>query len=130
MLEHFTEPVEERLEQLLARLTRDRYHDVKLERNLSIKAMQSGDVAVPSTSDLSTGARGQLALALRLAVADYLSIDEPHPVILDDALVHFDEERLSDALELLREFSERRQVIYLTCHDYLSKIEGANIISM
>jgi len=130
VLERFTEPVEERLEQLLSRLTRDRYHDVKLERNLSIKAMQSGDVAVPSTSDLSTGARGQLALALRLAVADYLSVDEPHTVILDDALVHFDEERRSDALELLSEFSERHQVIYLTCHDYLAEIEGANVIAM
>ena len=130
VLEHFTEPVEKRVVELLGRLTRDRYRDVKLEGNLSVKTLQSANVVVPGTNDLSTGARGQLALALRLAIADYLSVDEPHPIILDDALVHFDEERRSDALELLREFSTRHQVIYLTCHDYLSGIDGANMIEM
>ena len=37
------------------------------------------------------------------------------PLILDDALVRFDDARLEAALTLLREEAEHRQVILFTC---------------
>ena len=60
---------------------------------------------------LSRGTRDQLYLALRLA----LSEDSDCPLILDDALLTFDDERTGLALDFLRELSETRQILLFTC---------------
>ena len=52
-------------------------------------------------------------LALRLAVAEELTPEAP--LVLDDALVRFDDKRLKVALEILREAAENKQVILFTC---------------
>ena len=57
----------------------------------------------------------QLYLALRLAICDLLLPD--CPIILDDALVYFDDERLRVALEVLRELGGQRQILLFTCTD-------------
>jgi uncharacterized protein YhaN len=55
----------------------------------------------------------QLYLALRLAVAESLT---PHaPLILDDALVRFDDERLRLAMDILQAEAVSKQVILFTC---------------
>ena len=61
----------------------------------------------------SDGTVDQLYLALRLAVAEALTPEAP--LVLDDALVRFDDTRLQEAMALLREESERRQVIVFSC---------------
>ena len=61
----------------------------------------------------SDGTVDQLYLALRLAVAEELT---PHaPLVLDDALVRFDDQRLAAALEVLGEISQTRQILLFTC---------------
>jgi uncharacterized protein YhaN len=55
----------------------------------------------------------QLYLALRLAVAESLTPNAP--LILDDALVRFDDERLRLAMELLKQEAAKKQVILFTC---------------
>ena len=68
---------------------------------------------------LSLGAQTLLYLALRLATVE----DQAEtrgirlPVILDDVLVGLDDERAERCLEVLAEFSERHQMILLTCHE-------------
>ena len=53
---------------------------------------------------------------MRLAVCDLvLPGEDPAPLILDDALVNFDDERLSLALKLLQDLSSRRQILLFTC---------------
>ena len=42
---------------------------------------------------------------------------EALPLILDDALANFDDERMARAMELLRRIAQSRQVILFTCHD-------------
>ena len=66
-----------------------------------------------STLWRSDGTVDQLYLALRLAVAEELTADAP--LILDDALVRFDDTRLQAALEILQQFAENKQVILFTC---------------
>jgi len=66
---------------------------------------------------LSDGTRDQLYLALRIAsIERHLDVGEPMPFILDDILVHFDDERAKLALELLGELGERTQVLFFTHH--------------
>jgi uncharacterized protein YhaN len=64
---------------------------------------------------VSQGARDQIYLAVRLALVELMSRGEPQPVFLDDPFVHFDPERRERALELVREFAAKRQVVIFTC---------------
>jgi uncharacterized protein YhaN len=72
----------------------------------------SGDDAVPA--QLSQGARDQLAVALRLAVADLLAADVALPLVFDDPFLNWDEERSARLADALRELARERQVLVLT----------------
>jgi hypothetical protein len=66
-------------------------------------------------AELSEGTQYQLYFALRLAtLRRYLEEHEAVPLILDDALIHFDEVRLQAAFGVLGEFAEKSQVLYFT----------------
>ena len=67
---------------------------------------------------LSHGAGGSLALALRLAMAEAYLVGGPGFIMLDDPLVNLDKDRMAEAADILRKFSERSQVIFFTCHDH------------
>ena len=65
----------------------------------------------------SVGARHQIYLAVRLALADYLSSEMRMPVILDDPFATSDDERFLSGMRFLcREFRKNHQLIILTCH--------------
>ena len=99
-------------------LTDGRYDGVEVARDLSARAQPEGDAVSRGTDSLSAGASDQLYLALRLAVCELaLPEEEPCPMILDDALVNFDEQRLVRALELIRKIAERRQVLLFSCQE-------------
>ena len=61
----------------------------------------------------------------------YLPADKRVPLILDDALVTFDDERLHAALDYLLEESQRRQILLFTCQkremDYLEGRENVTV---
>ena len=64
---------------------------------------------------LSDGARDQLYLALRLASLErFAERNEPMPLVLDDVLIHFDEQRARAALAVLADFSATAQVLFFT----------------
>ena len=70
---------------------------------------------------LSTGSRAQLYLSFRLAMADQDAKNKRGglkiPLICDDSLVHFDDERAEATLPILKKIAEEnRQVILFTCH--------------
>ena len=66
---------------------------------------------------LSSGARDQLHLAVRLAISEYLSREESLPILIDDCFATSDDGRARSAMNLLIEqFSEHHQVILVTCH--------------
>ncbi len=63
---------------------------------------------------LSKGTLDQLALCYKIALYYVLNPSDPLPLILDNFLIRFDEERLSKAAKLLTEVAKERQVIVLT----------------
>lgn len=67
---------------------------------------------------LSQGGGGALALAVRLAMAEAYLGEGNGFIMLDDPLVHFDLERMTEAAAIIRQFSSRSQVLYFTCHDH------------
>ena len=74
----------------------------------------------PQTGDfetLSFGAREQMGVISRLAYADLLKeAGRPTLIILDDALVHSDAQRLGQMKRVLFDAAQRHQVLLFTCH--------------
>ena len=66
---------------------------------------------------LSFGAREQMGVIVRLAYADLLqAAGRPTLLVLDDALVHSDAERLAAMKRVLFDAAQRHQVLLFTCH--------------
>ncbi len=70
------------------------------------------------TTGLSEGTRDQLYLGLRMAALSVQagSATLPLPLVLDDVLVHFDDERAAAALRLFGELAPTVEIVYLTHH--------------
>ena len=109
-----------RAAEIFSKITAGRYQKVLLSRDLSLETDSEG--AQRSVQLLSQGAADQLYLAVRLAICDLVLPEDKHvPLILDDALLTFDDDRLHAALDYLLEESEKRQILLFTCQ----KREGA-----
>jgi uncharacterized protein YhaN len=66
---------------------------------------------------MSDGTRDQLFLAMRFAFVDqHLTQSHPLPLIMDDILVHFDDDRTRATLEILHSFAGKTQILYFTHH--------------
>ena len=84
---------------------------------------QGTEVGVQGMSD---GTRDQLYLALRLAAIErHQKRHEPMPVILDDLLVTFDDQRARAILPILRDFGRKTQVMLFTHHRHLVELARA-----
>ncbi len=64
----------------------------------------------------SAGQTDSVLLCMRMALVDALFREAQPFVILDDPFVNLDETHLPQALSLLSQLSETRQILYLTCH--------------
>jgi uncharacterized protein YhaN len=72
---------------------------------------------------MSEGTRDQLFLALRLAaLAESARAQEPYPLVLDDLLMTFDDDRARAALTILGELAEEVQVLVFAHHEHLRAI--------
>jgi len=67
--------------------------------------------------ELSVGAREQMGVVARLAYADLLqAAGKPTLLILDDALVNTDQERLAQMKRVLYDAAARHQILIFSCH--------------
>ena len=109
----FAPRISREAQQLLSRLTGGKYNRLLLEADFSLLSGASREDTLRSAQWRSDGTMDQLYLALRLSTAQALTPEAP--LILDDALVRFDDQRLEAAMEVLRELADTRQVIVFTC---------------
>ena len=123
MRSRFSPELNRKASAYLARLTGNRYDKVCLTREMEAGAEETDGVVTRDVLSLSTGTADQLWLAVRLAVCDLaLPEDDPCPLVLDDALSNFDDDRVLLALRLLKEISHRRQIILFSCHSKESEL--------
>ena len=100
----------------MSAVTGGRYADVLINRDFSAMTRISDDTVSRRAEYLSAGTLDIMYLAVRLAVCELALPDgEPCPLILDDALVNLDDERLEQAMKLLGEIAKERQVILFSC---------------
>ncbi len=112
-----TPKLSSRTAELFSRMTGSRYDAILLDKELRAAARPVGDSVSREASFLSAGTIDQLYLSVRLAICELALPEEKRcPVILDDALVNFDDERCRNALRVLKELSEERQILLFSCH--------------
>ena len=116
----FAPRISKRAQELFSKLTGGRYQQITLGEDLSLSARTESEDTLRSSQWRSDGTVDQLYLALRLAVAEELTPDAP--LVLDDALVRFDDQRLKLALDILKESAENKQVIVFTCQGREGKL--------
>ncbi len=109
----FAPRITKQAQKLLSRMTDGRYHSVTMRDDFSLQAGAGQEETLHDALWRSDGTMDQLYLALRLAVAEELTPEVP--LILDDALVRFDDERMSAAVRILKELSVSRQILCFTC---------------
>ena len=130
----FSPTLSRRAGEIFSELTGGQYREVLLDEALHASA--SGEDGIPRSAEvLSRGGADQLYLAVRLAICEQvLPADKPVPLILDDALVHFDEKRMAAALDWLCRAARERQILLFTCQNreavYLQKSENVHIIAL
>ncbi|MEO7797442.1 MAG: AAA family ATPase [Opitutaceae bacterium] len=109
-------PLEQRLTAAFAELTGDRAREVFLDEHLQIAGIGRTRAESHAFDLLSQGAKEQLLLCLRIAVAQELATAEPQVLILDDVLVNTDRVRQERILDVLGAHASRLQILILTCH--------------
>jgi hypothetical protein len=109
-------PVRERVRPYLKLIQPD--SDIVLnEETMEIESFVRNGRIEPFTG-LSVGAREQVAVITRLALAEMLvGAGQPSAVILDDALVNTDEGRLERMHLVLQKASDALQILVLTCRE-------------
>ncbi len=115
--EGIAEPVSQRASEILAEIMGRRHADLTLSSdfsNTTIRPVAAGREA--DIQQMSGGEREQIALSVRLALAEHLTTAERHLVVLDDVLLNTDEPTLGRILNFLEQKKERFQVAILTCH--------------
>ncbi len=95
----------------IASLTAGRYGELALGPQLDATGIDMGG-SERGFGALSVGTREQIALVLRLAIAEALGTF----VVLDDQLTQTDDTRMAWTRRLLAQVAEGAQVIVLTCH--------------
>ena len=104
----------------LAEVTNGAYKELRISRDLGIT------VRIPQTEALrerperrlSRGTVDQIYLALRLALVEGLSRNgERIPMLLDDPLANYDDDRLMRAMEVLKQVGQKHQILFFTCHE-------------
>ena len=117
MQERFSPALNRQAGAWMEKLTGGRYASVSLSRELEASAARPEEVLPRRALALSQGTADQLYLAVRLAVSQLcLPQEDPAPLVLDDALASFDDERLGLALDCLARLGEERQILLFTCH--------------
>jgi uncharacterized protein YhaN len=94
--------------------------EIALDETLQISSVRRGGMGEEPFEQLSEGTREQIAILVRLALAELLrDRGLPAVVVLDDALVFADDLRMQRMFRILERAAERLQILVLTCRERL-----------
>ncbi len=123
-------PVLDRASGLFAQLTLGSFKGLKVDYDdhdqSLLRAVRPGGTETVGIAGLSEGSADQLYLALRLASLEaYLESHEPIPLVIDDILIQFDDDRATAALRALAKLSRRTQIVLFSHHEHLCRLAQA-----
>ena len=131
----FSPELGRRAAEIFADMTGSPWSHILLDREFRLSAEADSDPTRRSVQLLSSGTADQLYLAVRLAICEMvLPAEQNAPLILDDALLTFDDERLHKTLDYLVRLGEQRQILLFSCQsreaDYLASRSGVHILNL
>ena len=106
------------------RLTQGRYQAIQM-KNMKI-VVQNYDEKWFVASELSRGTLDQLLISIRLAFIENLSPKISLPILIDDGFVNFDSVRKKIMLQLIKELSNKVQIIYFSLDEEPFTITGTH----
>lgn len=117
-------PILARAKEYLSRLSGERYDNIWTPMGERTLCVDDADGNTLRIEHLSGGTREQLFLAIRFAMIEHFSNQGVQlPIVLDDILVNFDEQRTRAAIEeLLRQTGDNQQILFFTCHQHLAEM--------
>ncbi len=113
------ERLQDRASEIFRRISRTPDRSITLDERFGIQVITAGNQPCVARQ-LSQGARDQLALAMRLAVAELLAEGALPPLLLDDPFLAFDAPRLDAMRQALLQLAEDRQIILLSHREGLA----------
>lgn len=125
-------PVLRRAGQLFREFTLSRFEGLRVDEEDGqriLKGVRAREEPVlVDLAAMSDGTADQLYLALRLAsLESYLEGREAVPLVVDDVLIRFDDERSAAALRALAALSEKTQVVFFTHHPHLVELARCHV---
>jgi energy-coupling factor transporter ATP-binding protein EcfA2 len=127
--DHYFEPVMRELRPLIGLLFDDASVSFDDSTLLPLSLNRSGQEE--KVEHLSGGMREQLAILTRLAFARLLARSgHPAPVILDDALVYSDDDRIERMFDALHRQSRDQQIIVFSCRQRAFSRLGGHVLQI
>lgn len=125
----------EAMSSIIAAITGGRYNDVMADDSLTLNIQTPDTAEKVIPEQLSSGTADQVYFALRLATVKLVEKDgETLPLFLDEPFAQYDEERTKNALLMLKNESDNRQIILFTCKnrevELVRQIFGDNDINV
>lgn len=109
-------PLREEAEELLSRFFEAETSRVEFGKQFDLKKISRSSDGSFEFDQLSMGAKQQLSVLVRLAMARLIARERPHPVFLDDVLSDTDPDRFEAIGTILRSVARDMQIILTTCH--------------
>ncbi|MCS7163872.1 MAG: AAA family ATPase [Thermodesulfovibrio sp.] len=124
--EIWAEKLNKKASTLLSKIT-NKEISISFNKDLSFNVkVPEIDFFLPETeieNRLSGGMTEQIYLAVRLIIAELLSLGRKIPFILDEPFAHSDDERFIKGMKyLIEEIANSNQVIILSCHQHRLKL--------
>ena len=119
--------------EILEKITDGKYNEVKISEDYQVKVLDPMEDKIKDIDYFSNGTWDQIYFSLRLGITEMIFGKESAvPILLDDAFVQYDEERLKAVLEYLYQYGKHHQVILFTCQkrevELLKQYDDVNCI--
>jgi uncharacterized protein YhaN len=139
--------IQQKLDQILLAIGENPFGDLAIKVNHYLDLLTNGRYAQTEMNDttpvgiykgavllenklLSQGTADTLALATRLAIADYYLDGNDGLLLFDDPFTELDDTRKTCASQVLTQFAEDKQLFVFTCHASHKDLLGGNLVEI
>lgn len=118
---NFNPKLNDRASEIFKELTGGKYNNVYVQKNYDF--IIGGEVMDRYSHYFSSGTIDQAYLAARIAISELVSSAKV-PLIFDDTLMQYDDERLKNTIRFLQSYAKENAVqsVVFTCHEYMKSI--------
>ena len=111
----YREPLENSFNKYISIISDGKIRNAKIDVDFNVTIEENG--VTKEHEYYSKGSQNLFEVCKRFALIDVLFTKEGPFMILDDPFVNFDDQKIVQALDLIKKLANTYQIIYFTCHD-------------